>query len=91
MREMIRKLNLLSYNRRSIVTKTWNNIDNIDNTDSDNDFIDIILNKGDDIEPKKVNCLLPPKSNLLDNSESSLDKIYDDNDNKINIIYIKYH
>jgi hypothetical protein len=46
--EMIRKLNLLSYNKRELIQKTWNgDIDDIDDIDSDEEFMKIILRESD--------------------------------------------
>ena len=43
--EMIRKLNLLSYNKRELIQKTWNG--DIDEIDSDEEFMKIILREFD--------------------------------------------
>jgi len=43
--EMIRKLNLLSYNKRELIQKTWNG--DIENCDTDDEFMKIILKESD--------------------------------------------
>jgi hypothetical protein len=46
LQEMIRKLNLLSYNKRELIQKTWNG--EIDYNNSDDEFMKIILKDNDD-------------------------------------------
>jgi hypothetical protein len=43
--EMIRKLNLLSYNKRELIQKTWNG--DVNDVDSDEEFMKIILKDSD--------------------------------------------
>ena len=45
LQEMIRKLNLLSYNKRDLIQKTWNG--EVDYFDSDDEFMKIILKDND--------------------------------------------
>ncbi len=54
MQEMIRKLNLLSYNKRDLIQSTWSKDSNEEN-DSDEEFMRILLNPPEDSEKESTN------------------------------------
>jgi hypothetical protein len=76
MQEMIRKLNLLSYNKRDLIQTTWSG-DQAE-IDSDEEFMRIILNNPNKEEKEESSDDEErPQLNFTTNSKSSTNKHYE--------------
>jgi hypothetical protein len=76
MLEMIRNLNILSYNKREIVQKTWSGKNNEDIADKK--FMELILS---DPESQRI---IAAEKRLLENFENNKMKLLENKDTKIN-------